>query len=144
MPSKAQLKKIWASARELDLEEQELRDLVQSVSGSASISGLTYAAAGEVIEELVRLGATESPAYRPRKPRGRKTEDGEILLITGAQREYIQDLREKLGGDWTRRRYFEGACKRLIRKPHPRTAGDAARVIEMLKARLNHQEGQGG
>lgn len=144
MPTKAQMRKIWASARELDFDEDQLRSMARDVSGSSSLSSLTFAEAGKLIDRMVRLGATASPSYKRTKPRGRKTEEGEILLITGEQRQLIQQLREQLGDNWTRRRYFEGACKRLIRKPHPRTAGDGARVIEMLKARLKHQEGQRG
>lgn len=144
MPSKAQMRKIWASARELGMEEETLRSIAHAVSGSDSLSALTFDEAKRVIDQLVEAGATRSPSYKSGKPRGRKTQDGEVLLITGPQRAHIQELREKLGDKWLRRRYFEGACMRLIHKPHPTTAGDGARVIEMLKARVKHQEARGG
>jgi len=47
-----QIKKIWATARELDLSEEKLRDLVEEISGARSISNLTKRQAIEVIDRL--------------------------------------------------------------------------------------------
>lgn len=139
MATAPQLRKIWGSARELGLGEEELRDVVERVTAQRSISALTCAQARDVIDQLVRLGATPgAQADQPRKPSGRRRPEGVAALITPDQRALIEDLRAQLGGNWTRDSYFEGACKRLLRRPRPASSGDAARVIEMLKRRLEH------
>lgn len=134
MPNRAQLAKIWAGAKEVGIDEPALRDLVEEISGSRSISGLSFAQAGDVIDHLVAAGARKG-----RKPSGRRTAPGEFKILSGDQRDLIQDLREQLGGKWTEDRYFEGACRRVIKKPRATTAGNGARVIEMLKARLEYE-----
>ncbi len=133
-----QVSKIWAAAREIGLEREQLYDLVEQVSGGRSISALTFAQAGAVIDALVRAGARAGTMSPPAKPHGRRPAANEVLLVTAEQRELIERLREQLGGDWLRDEYFEGACMRLLRRPRPRTAGEAARTIEMLKQRLAH------
>lgn len=137
MATHPQLRRIWAAARELSLDETGLRDLVEQLSGQRSISKLPPAQVRELIDLLVQAGA-RPPANTPRKPSGRRKAPGEIQLITGEQRDYILDLRRQLGTDWERDRYFEGACQRLLKRPRPRTAGEGARVIEMLLRRLEH------
>lgn len=140
MPSHRQLKTIWMAARQLGLDEQQLRDVVQDLSGQRSLSALSPAQTRELIDRLVRLGAQiEGSQPKPRtKPSGRRTPAGVVKLISGEQQAMIADLRVQLGGDWLRDSYFEGACKRSIKHPRPRTGGEAARVIEMLLRRLEH------
>lgn len=133
--NRGQIAKIWAGAKEIGIEEPALRDLVEKVSGNRSISALSFAEAGDVIDHLVSAGARKGS-----KPSGRRMPPGVKKLLTGDQRSLIQDLREKLGGKWTEDRYFEGACRRVIKKPRPTTAGNGARVIEMLKRRLEHEK----
>lgn len=142
MPTGAQLRKIWASARELGLEEEQLRDAVEDLSGSRSISGLSFRQARELIDNLVRLGAT--PGGGASKPSGRRTGEAEVKLVSGDVRRLIEQLRGELGGKWLEDPYFEGACKRVIRRPRPRTGAEGARVVEMLKKRLAHEEGRRG
>ncbi|HEX6038951.1 phage protein GemA/Gp16 family protein [Longimicrobium sp.] len=142
MPSKRELAKIFAAAREVRLSEEQVRDVAEQVSGQRSISALDPQQTREVIDSLVRLGARgwtngKKPSGRPRVP-------GVIKLITPEQRSYIQDLRKKLGEDWLRDEYFHGACGKVIGKPKATTAGDAARVIEMLRARLGYDKRRAG
>lgn len=135
MPSPGQTAKIFSAARELGWDREQLYDLVEQVSGGSSVSALTTTQTHQVIEALVRAGARPGKA---KKPSGRRTAANESLLITPAQRELIEQLREDLGEKWTEERYYEGACMRVIKKPRPTTAGNAERVIEMLKARRDH------
>lgn len=51
--SGAQISKIWATARELGLDEDLLRAKVKAVTGSESISSLTMAQAKKVIDSMV-------------------------------------------------------------------------------------------
>lgn len=147
MATPGQISKIWAAAREVGFERPDVYDLVESVSGQRSVSELTQAQASRVIDHLVELGATAGRPSSP-KPHGRKTAPNELLMITTDQRRLIENLRERLGGKWLESPYFEGACGRVIGKHRPGTAGEATRVIEMLKARLEHlrkkESGQGG
>lgn len=138
MPTRPQLRKIWGAAREIRLEEEALRDQVEAIAGHRRISKLTFAQADQLIELLVRLGATAGPGKR--KPSGRRRAKGETKLISGEVRALIEDLRGQLGGKWLEDPYFAGACKRLFRKARPATAAEGARVVEMLKQRIAHDE----
>lgn len=138
MPTPRELRKIFAAARELGLEEEKLRDLVEQVSGQRSTRALDALQTSTVIDALVRLGAASGAVAT--KPSGRRSVRGVTKLITPGQHDMIAVLRTRLGGDWLRDEYFEGACGRLLRKDRPRTAGEAARTIEMLRARLAHRE----
>ncbi|WP_034629484.1 regulatory protein GemA [Desulfotruncus alcoholivorax] len=50
--SKAQLRRIWVSAKELEIDEDLIRTIVKNLTGSDSISGLTKSQAGRVIDYL--------------------------------------------------------------------------------------------
>lgn len=138
MPTQAQVRKIWVSARELGLDEPDLRALVEDLTGSTSISNLSFTQARNVIDAMVRMGAT--PGAGASKPSGRRADPSEVKLVTGGVRDLIQDLRNKLGGKWLEEPYFEGACRRVIKTPRPRTGAEGARVVEMLKGRLVYEQ----
>jgi hypothetical protein len=140
MPTAAQTKKIWASAREVGLEESELRDLVFTLSGARSISKLSDFHARELIDLLVRGGARKGTP-KP-KPSGRRKAPNEVQMITPGQRTEIERRRTALGGDWLRDEYFAGACRKRIKLDAPRTAAQAAQVIEMLKERAAYNAGK--
>jgi hypothetical protein len=140
MPNAAQRRAIFGAARQLGLDDEQLRDQVEGVSGGRSVSALTQPQTKELLDAFARAGARlGSNSQTKRKPRGRRTQPGETLLITGDQREMIEDMRRRLGGKWEEERYFEGACARVIKKPRPTTAGDGVRVIEMLKQRIAYE-----
>jgi hypothetical protein len=141
MATQGQIAKIWAAARELGWEREQVYELVHQVSGGDSVRALTATQTTAVIDILARAGAR--PGKKPSKPRGRRTAPNETLLITPSQREKIDELRARLGGKWQEDRYLEGACVKRIRKPRPTTAGDAATVIEMLKQRLAYEAKRG-
>ncbi len=142
MASAAQVRKIWAAAREIGLEESQLRGLIEDQVGSPSVSRLSFAQAGQVIETLIALGARAGAGAQ--KPSGRRAGAAEIKLISGPMRRLIQDLRAQLGDPWTKDAYFGGACRRLIKTDHPRTGREASRVVEMLKKRIAHAESRRG
>jgi hypothetical protein len=142
MPTNPQLKRIWAAAREVGLEEADLRDLVERCSGQRSISALTTEQAIPVIDALVRLGAS-APANatgrrRASRPSGTRKPEGVTQLMTPGQATLIDTLRSELGGDWARDEYFAGAVNKRLGKSRPATAGEAAQVIEMLKGRRSY------
>lgn len=60
-----QLRMIWALARERDLEEDDLRDMVEEITKARSISGLTIEQAGKVIDRLTGKSARESAIRKP-------------------------------------------------------------------------------
>ena len=136
MATKPQISKIFASLRELGWEREQLDQVVVQVSGGDSVRALSTEQAAKVIDVLVKAGASPS---RKGKPRGRRTAANETLLITPDQRKMIEDLRAQIGGSWIRVAYFESACMRVIRRYQPATAGEGAKVIEMLKKRLQYE-----
>lgn len=142
-PLSQQIPKIWAAAREVGVEEPQLRDLVArcSSTGSNSIRALNAAEANNVIDALVRLGASSSTGGRggKRRPSGRRKADGETQMITPRQVEEIARRRAELGEDWIRDEYYAGACRKRLRKDRPATAAEGAKVIEMLKQVLAHE-----
>lgn len=138
MATPPQIRKIWGAAREVKLDADQVRDLAEQVSGERSVARLTFDQAGRVIDHLVALGATGGTGAR--KPSGRRRAANETPMISPGVRKYIADLRRHIGGDWVRDAYFEGACERLIGVRRPRTAGEGARVVEMLKQRLAYQQ----
>lgn len=132
----AQIRKLHFAAREVGLDQDGLYELVKQASnGGSSISALTVAQAGAVIDQLVRLGATKG---RQKKPSGRPKVDHVAVMISAEQRDLIEQLRRDLGESWLQDEYFQGACRRLIARPRPVTSADGVRVIEMLKARRAH------
>jgi hypothetical protein len=137
MATQGQITKIFAAAREVGWEREQVYELVHQVSGGESVRALSAAQTSAVIDALIQAGAR--PGQKPVKPRGRRAAPNETLLITPDQRTLIDDLRARLGGRWTEDRYLEGACAKLLKKLRPVTAGEAARVIEMLKKRLAYE-----
>jgi hypothetical protein len=141
------LKRIWAAAREARVEEEQLRDLVGQVTAGAtrSTATLTYKQAGDLVDALVRLGASpriNQPVKTP-KPSGRRTPEGVDLLLTGAQRKGIAELREQIGGKMLSDEYFEGFCKKAFGKTRPATAGEGATIIQALIIRSRWRPGKG-
>jgi hypothetical protein len=147
-PTPPQIRKIMAAARELDLDEGQLRDLIgqRSATGSRSKRELTVGEAAAVIDDLVRLGASSGTAgARGKKPSGRRSPAGVTRMITPEQREMIEQLRAELGGSWIRDEYFAGACRKRLRgKERPATSAEAATMIEVLKQRRAYDRSRAG
>jgi hypothetical protein len=103
-----QLKKIWACSAEIDLVEEQLRDLAGEVSGGRSVSALTHEQARRLITELEKKKRNLRPSTRvttmsPGGPGG--PAPGHLVKI--------RELQEELGwGDdrldaWLRKYYGE-------------------------------------
>ncbi len=88
-----QNRKLWATARELSMEESELRNLVEKVTGSRSISKLTKGQACRVID---RLEGKASKKKKPRrKEKGILKNESVIVLVTPEQLGFIENLRKE-------------------------------------------------
>ena len=134
MPTPAELRKIFAGAREAGLDDSQLRDLVEQITGQRSTRALNRDHTKRVIDGLVQLGARPG-SPRPPKPSGRRPTPGVTAMISPAHMQLIQKLREQIGGDFVRDEYFAGVCRKVIHKSRPVTAADANRVVEALKRR---------
>lgn len=129
----AQRSKLFAAARELGLDNDELHALVKDVTGKTSVRQLTMDEAGHVIDALVQRGASSGarhplPAGVPR-------------LVTPWQLARIRDLIHTLGWQDARPLY-EGVIKRALGGPvYPRTSAEAGKVIEAFKAIMRRRIG---
>lgn len=131
----AQLKKIWALAREQRLEECELRNVVEQVSGSPSISSLTKEQANKVIDRLTPL---------PAEPR--VTNSYRQGMATPKQLQFIRYLERELGWQDNPQR-LEGFMKKYCRGIvllEWLTTQDANKLIESLKSVLSRERSQRG
>lgn len=134
MPTRAEITKMFAAAGEVGIGEPGLRDIVEQVSGQRSTRRLTRSQAQAVLDALIVLGA-RSGGGPAAKPSGKRKVGGVTVMISPGHRQLIEDLRQEIGGDFTRDAYFAGVCNRVIRKPAPLTTSDATRVVEALKKR---------
>jgi len=121
-----QLRKIYAVARELKIDDDLLHALVYGVTGKEQISKLTKRQAGLVIDELER-----------RAGRGRAA-----ALATNGQRQKISYLEEQLGWRDNPNRLRKFCLKYAgVEDPSWLTKDKAWRVIEGLKALAARQPG---
>lgn len=85
----AQNRMIWALATRLGLDEEALRDVVESCSGQRHISRLGIEGAQQVIDAL---GGQITERRRKKKRIGKPSD-----RVNAGQLAYIQDLRRQLG-----------------------------------------------
>ncbi|MGF9798635.1 regulatory protein GemA [Brevibacillus agri] len=114
------LRKIWALAREISITEEDLRAIVQQVTGQSSLSGLTKPQASLIIDRLNEYAGKTQP-----RPRNR---------LSKAQRWKIKELEKALGWDDEPKR-LSGFIKKFYKVDRiewltPQAAG---RLIESLK-----------
>lgn len=120
-----QIRKLWMQAKELDMEEEDLRGLVFNLTGSDHISTMTKAQAGRVIDYLSDRIRGD---YRPH-------------AASRQQLNKIKKLAAELGwGDDPKR--LAGFVKRQTGVDNERwlDAGGAWRVIEGLKKMLKREK----
>jgi len=145
--SHAQRKRIMASCKQIGLDDDARRDLMESVTGKRSTTRLTWREASAVIDELKRKGAKyTSPrantGVRPYNRRRGGTEGGEVIyLITARQKMKIAELIEALGWDEKRlvgfiARQTQSRVTGAIEKLDALTLQEGQKVIEGLKALL--------
>jgi hypothetical protein len=112
--TKVQLKKIWATARELGLDEEALRDVVEQVTKSRSLSSLSVDQGNKVID---RLKNTTVPG-----------------MVTKKQLWMIRQLEKELGWSDNPKR-LQAFMKKYgnIERIEWLTSSKAWRLIESLK-----------
>lgn len=138
----AQVKKIWASARELKIDSEELHTIVEDVTGKKSIAKLTINQAKEVIEELIELGASPGMPMdnesREMNKRYGELPANVIELPSPEQMKFIEGMRKEIGWDDA---YFSRVLKRVIKKDKILTKADARKVAQALgKIEKNKQK----
>jgi len=130
-----QTKKIWSRAAEIGLSEDDLRDLIEEISGQRSVRGLTKEKAGMVIDVL------EGKAAKRREPVPKGNPDI-INLATPDQISYAEDLKEKAGWD-------DDHLKNFIRKTFKKTRlrklknEEIGVIIHVLEEAVAKKKGEG-
>lgn len=118
--TKPQVRKIWATSKELGLDEETVYTIVYRETGCDSISSLTKEQGVDVINALVSL--KEQKPLRPG-------------MATEKQLWLISKLVKDLGWDDKPKR-LQGFVKRLVKVDNPRwlTQQSASKIIIGLKA----------
>lgn len=133
----AQNRRIWATAHQLALREENLRDLVEAVTGKRSISGLSFRNATLVIRELEGL-ATE-------RRRAHKRLGAPSDRVNAGQIKYIRDLAAQAGWDeWALRswlkRWFRADHEQWLDNKHAVKAITALKAMVYRKARAQRKD----
>ncbi|MCB1020615.1 MAG: DUF1018 domain-containing protein [Acidobacteria bacterium] len=140
MPDAKQLKALWSRARERGVDEETLRDLVESVSGQRSLRALND---GQVRRVLDRLGPSRvAPAQRrnAQAKHGRKGYDQKqdpTVLVSPRE---LRMLEEAAALRHWPAAALERFCERQIKLPKPRTMGEFNKVFWALKS-MNRRDG---
>ena len=145
MLTPAQLRKIWASARELGWDDAKVHEELERVIGVSSIKDLSRRDAKLFIDYLVSEGAPAGDfralSSQVAGPRQGPRPENLIELATPAQQQYIDDLLAAL--QWNRQaEYFLGALKKATGRTTIRTRRQASIAIEVLKSIKVRREGR--
>lgn len=116
--TRGQIRAIWAKARILDLSEDELRDIVNDITGSRRISTMEYSEAAKVLDKL------ESWIEILESRHGRATRK-QVWKIRMWGREIF-------GGEKKLRRWIEKKWR--VSSPVWLSREDASKVIDALKS----------
>jgi len=129
--TKAQIAKIWACARELELDREMLYLLVPR----GSVSALSHNEASELIEHLVKLGAKRAVPAHP-KLTAPQAPPSDPNAATPEQRNFIHFLLGRLGwiGSPARVRGFLRKFAGVDTVEAIRDRKRASAIIEALKA----------
>lgn len=126
----SQLALIHVAKKELGLQEEDYRSILELYGGVNSAKHLTLEGFERVMGHLERLGFkstnSKQPIHAPRRD-----PDGPPYP---AQLKMIEYQFEQLGFQEAERR--QGFCRRVIKKPWPQTRAEANKVFEGLKAML--------
>ncbi len=110
--SKAQKSKIWASAREVDISQEQLYQIIYSVSEKEKMSDLSLQEAHQVIEILVKQFGASKGQY-PKTKKTSSSFDNVIGKMTPGQKRKILALMYSL--KWTESQldnFSKKICKR--------------------------------
>ncbi len=145
MLTPAQLRKIWASARELGWDDELLHQELERVIGVTSLRDLSRKDAKLFIDWQVSLGASSgrhrAVSAQVNEPRPGPRPDNVIELGTPTQQGYIDELLSQLKCD-RQDPYFLGALKRATGRTTVRTRRQASIAIEILKSLKARREGR--
>jgi hypothetical protein len=128
-----QVQAIHAEAKRRGLDEDALRDLVESATRrTRSIAALTHAEANKVIQHL------KGNSFVPlRTLQYRRKKAGIQQIVTDEQQTLIAELASQR--EWSPET-LQKFCKRQCKRERPLTTADANKVIEALKA-MNRRDG---
>ena len=129
--TRAQIAKIWACARELELD----REMLYLLEPRGSISALSHIEASELIEHLVELGAIRAAPSHAR-PAGPQPTPSDPIATTQEQRNFIHFLFGRLGwiGTPARVRGFLRKFAGVDTVEEIKDRKRASAIIEALKA----------
>ncbi len=128
-----QIANIWGLAKRCELDESELRSIVEGVTGQRSISALSTAQRNKVILALKDHLYTVKPELKPKKP----SDDGTNRMVWK-----IRQLEKELGWDDNPARLISFMNKYYhVERLEWLTPQQAWRLIESLKAMLKKVEG---
>lgn len=123
-----QLALIHVAKKELGLQEEDYRSILDLYGGVSSAKNLTLEGFERVMEHLERLGFKSSNNKQPARAPHRDPDGAPFP----AQLKMIEHHFETLGFHEAERR--QGLCRRVIKKPWPQTRAEANKVFEALKA----------
>ncbi|ABR46623.1 hypothetical protein Amet_4387 [Alkaliphilus metalliredigens QYMF] len=126
-----QIKKIWATAREIGLEKEDLYTIIYRESKKESMKQLTKAQANKVIDAMVR----------PKKKKKQKRTDDGGRSSTKAQRQTIYRMTEELGWNNDNDR-INGFVKKMfeVERLEWLDGYGCSRLIEILKKMIKRIE----
>jgi|GEM_PF-4685916 len=136
------IKAIWGLGRQAGLVEDELRDVVESVSRQRSIRSLRRGQALAVIGRLKGFLPQEPPQRRNYPPQRAKVRDGRVVQLVSQDQEQLiwWLLRERLDlGGKDPALYLAVMCRRMFHRDAPRTAREAGLVVGNLRRLAEHQ-----
>lgn len=124
--TKPQIRAIWALARHLGMDSDQVHALVQEVTGSDSVSALNKAGAIRVIDAMKAKAGKVRPQDR----------------VSQNQAWLIEELVRQLGWSDNPKR-LQGFMKRVVGVDHIQwlTPDQSRKVVEGLKAILKRQGG---
>jgi hypothetical protein len=136
-----QLRKIFASARELGWDDDRLHNELEQVIGIRSLRELSHEAAGLFIDFCVSEGASPShPAYHGHQV---AADTNVIPLASPAQRDYVSRLRATLKLT-EQSPYYLAILKRALGHTTIRTMDDAHTTIGILQKLVERYQGAPG
>jgi hypothetical protein len=130
--SKGQLAVLHVAKKQLSLDDDIYRNLLEIYGGVSSSKHLKLDGFKRVMEHLARLGFESTSAQgRPRQPQRAPRRDPDGVPYP-AQLSMIEGLLAQVGFNDPERR--QGFCRRVIGRPWPQTRAEANKVFEALKA----------
>jgi len=135
-PRTKKIARLWCLARDLEMDEPMLRVVVASVSGTESISALTWNQLIQAIRTLEK--EKKRRARQDEYERGKLSKTGVIFMPTNPQRAMVQSLLDELNLLIELKNadaYLETVCQRIFKKQYCRiNRQEIGKVIEALKS----------